>query len=73
MSCTLYWRPLPKGKPIGNFQLRNAIEDEYGMPAILGASDVGFLRGLLRAGVEGAQEAIDLIEQLGAVEFYKEC
>lgn len=74
MSCSLHWRPVGGDKRVDcDLNLRNAIEDEYGLPCKLGASAIGFLRGLRAAKIEGAGRLIELIEAHDAIELFKEC
>lgn len=75
MSCTLYWRPVihRRDSSPGGVALRNAIEEEFGLPTTLDLDAVPFLRGLKAAGVDGASELIEAIEKHEQVELYKEC
>ena len=73
MSCTLYWKLPSKGKPVGDSQLRDAIFEEFGLPAVLRREELPFLRGLKVCGVDGAGRLIAEIEKHGEIEVWKEC
>ena len=74
MSCSLLWKPASReGQHIGDFQLRDALEEEYGLPCVLDESAIPFLRGLAAAKVDGAKELRELIESRGPIELWKEC
>ena len=73
MSCRLYWRPLKVGRDVGTFQLRDAIEKRCGLPCTVGTELVAYLEGLVDGDIPGAQDLIDVIEQHGTIELYKEC
>lgn len=73
MSCTLFWSPMPRGKDIGNFQLRDAIGAEFGLPCTVGEDATPFLRGLSAAGIQGAAKLIEAIEKHGEIRLWKEC
>ena len=74
MSCSLYWRPPVGGKSAGNFQVRDAIREEFGSyPLTLGSEALPFLRGLKAAKIEDAHILIEAIEKHGAVEVWTEC
>jgi hypothetical protein len=73
MSCSLYWRPIGGGHPVGDSQLRNAVERRFGHKARLDYGALDFLRGLEAAGVDGATALIAAIEQHDEIEIYQEC
>lgn len=70
MSGTLYWEVPKPGKPVGDLQIRNAIQKRYGDQATLGHSDKGFLEGLAYGNVKGAQELLDAIEKYDEINVY---
>jgi hypothetical protein len=79
MSSTLYWRihAPPKGKPIGEYPLKEKLRKKFGDgrsgdPTVLGESALEYLRGLDDCGVKGADTLIEAIEQHGAVEVWEE-
>jgi hypothetical protein len=73
VSCQLYWRPLGNGKSVGDSQLRDAIDEEFGPQPTIGQEALPFLRGLVAAKIDGASELIQAINRHGAIALYKEC
>lgn len=54
--------------------LRDALRAEFGdYPFVLEHSATPFLRGLAAAGVDGAKQLIDAIEQHESIELWIEC
>lgn len=73
MSCTLYWKPVGAGKPVGGAQLRDLLRDEYGEPCRLTTEALPFLRGLRAAKVDGAAELLNALEKHDTIDLFVEC
>ena len=69
MSATLVWQIKPtsryKGLPI---QLRYILEKKWCFPKVVDLSDIPYFQGLNDAGIEGAEELIDIIKQFIEIE-----
>lgn len=63
MSTHIVWQPIKSGKAIYSSSLKSAMEGEYGFPLSvqLGQDDIGFLKGLKAAKIEGAEKLLDAI------------
>lgn len=74
MSCTLYWKPVGGGRPVGDAQLRDLLRDEYGeYPCRLTAEALPFLRGLRAAKVDGAADLLNALEKHDTIDLFVEC
>jgi len=74
MSCSLYWKPIIENSfRVGDHILRNAIENRYSLPTVIGFSAKNYLEGLRDAGVNGAEDLLEAIEKHGEIEVYNEC
>lgn len=69
MSATLKWRPVDKGDSLP-VTLRFAIEKRMSFPVRLGYNDRGYVQGLMDAGIGGAEELLELIDQHGEIELF---
>ena len=68
MGSDLVWRPIAKKKQIGGITLKNIVADTFRLPIIIGNSHADFFRGLRAAGVEGAEEILQLIAKHGEIQ-----
>jgi len=71
MSANLIWRPVSRSTESLPDALKFVLRDKYGLDSewtVFGQSDRSYLTGLAHAGVEGAQELLDLIEKHGSIE-----
>ena len=75
MSSTLMYAPKPiSKKPLG-LDIKRAITKHYcfnGGQICLGEDAVGFLNGLLCAGIDDASVLLEVIEKHGSVNIYLE-
>lgn len=69
MSGTLVWQPHKKDEykslPL---QLRIILESKWSFPVVFGYAQLDYLSGLNDAGVDGAQELMELIHQFEEIE-----
>ncbi len=70
MTTTLVWQVKPKSNYRSlPFQLRQVLEKRYKkFPKVVSAADIDYLSGLRDAGIEGAQELIELIDEYEEIE-----
>lgn len=70
MSGSLMWEPAERKKKSLPTALKWALTKRYGGDpnVTVDQNNVDYLRGLLDAGTEGAQELIDAIEKHGSVQ-----
>lgn len=71
MSTDLHWKPTGNGKRMesNTVELKNALRRGLGEgPWTLADCDLGFLRGLRAAGIDGADELIRFIEEHGSID-----
>ncbi len=76
MSTNLYWLPMKPQKAYDlstelKFALRNR-DNEGCVNMVLDDQAIGYLRGLLDAGVKDAEILIDAIEKHGSVKVFEE-
>ncbi len=69
MGMTLVWQIKPKSNYKSlPFQLRCVLERKWSFPVVVGYSDIAYLEGLKDAGIEGAEELMELIHQFEEIE-----
>jgi hypothetical protein len=74
MSCKLYYKWVSQHKhSVGNHELRDILENRYGLPVKLDAHNYNYLEGLRDAKIEGAQDLLDAIAEYKLIEIFKEC
>ena len=75
MSANLCWKPADKDYKTLPDALKFILRDKQGLTSekdLYGRERLGYLRGLVDAGVEGAQELIDAIVKHEHVEIWLE-
>lgn len=75
MSMNLYWEPAHR-KPSGDLsdELKFALRKRFQghVDGILDHADIGYLQGLLDAGIEDAQALIDAISKHDSIRVYEQ-
>jgi hypothetical protein len=73
MSTNLCWEPTDRKAKTLSTNLKWALRKQYGEPvkASFDLSDVGYIRGLLHAGIEDAQALLDAIEKYECIDVYE--
>jgi len=81
MSSTLMWKPLTGAQGSLSYELKRVISKRLwdtdgscgGGVATMNSTDLDYLQGLMDAGIEGADEIIDLIHEHGDIQLWHEC
>ena len=76
MSTDLYWRPVSKDANILESHLKIVLRNSgitSGIhPVKVGREKIDYLHGLKDAGIEGAEELIEIINKYGEVEIFED-
>ena len=69
MSTNLVWQLVKKSdyKTLPK-SLKFIIEEKFKFPCVIGLEDYGYFRGLHDAGIEGADEVLELITKYESIE-----
>jgi hypothetical protein len=69
MSSTLVWQIKPKSdyKSL-KYQLKVVLEKKVNFPCVVCCTDLAYLSGLRDAGIDGAEELMELIEKFDEIE-----
>lgn len=71
MATQIYWRPICDNDEALPKQLKYILLEEDMMDNPLTIKDIGFLKGLKAAGIEGAETLIEAIQRFGQIQLYE--
>lgn len=71
MSSSLRYRIVVTEAQCLDNELKRVLKLEFQLPRVFTYADLGLLRGIEIAGIEGARDLIDLIERHEEVELYE--